>query len=126
MLIFATVVLGTLVVSPLKITLIRFRPCSTLPTVIALECEAGSSFPSGHSERVFALATILRGKGRKRAALLYILAATVAFSRVYLGVHYPLDIFVGSLIGLIVGKVTLRLEKRMVGTTYQFIKPIHG
>ncbi len=59
-------------------------------------------FVSSHSSNFFALATLsvllLGWKGRGRMAL-YAIAALVALSRVYLGVHYPGDVIVGSLVG---------------------------
>ncbi|MBS7626071.1 phosphatase PAP2 family protein [Candidatus Bathyarchaeota archaeon] len=123
-LIFVTIILGTLAVSPLKATVTRLRPYSTLP-VVPLDYEAGSSFPSGHSERIFAMATVLGRWGRTKSLLLYSLAVTVAFSRVYIGVHYPTDVLVGSLMGLIVGRITLRLERIVVGFASKFID-FHG
>ncbi|MBS7651306.1 MAG: phosphatase PAP2 family protein [Candidatus Bathyarchaeia archaeon] len=125
LLIFVTIILGTLVVSPLKATVTRLRPYSTLPTVVPLDYEAGSSFPSGHSERIFALATVIRG-GWRKSLLAYSLAATVAFSRLYLGVHYPTDVLFGSVIGLIVGVITLRLERRIIWLSSRFIDWFQG
>lgn len=112
-LIFTTIVLGTFIMFPLKAVIMRPRPYSTLSTVVALDYEAGSSFPSGHAERIFALAAVHSKKEREKVLLLYLLATIVAFSRVYLGVHYPLDVFVGSLIGWVIGKATLRWEKKV-------------
>lgn len=62
LLIFTTIALGTLIASPLKALIIRPRPYSTVSTVVALEHDAGSSFPSGHSERIFAIAAVLSRK----------------------------------------------------------------
>jgi len=62
------------------------------------------SFPSGHAASSFAAATVLAfALSRRRAATAWILAATVAFSRIYIGVHYPLDVVVGALIGMLLG-----------------------
>ena len=62
------------------------------------------SFPSGHSASSFAAATVFAfALTRRRAATIWTLAATVAFSRVYIGVHYPLDVVVGALIGVLIG-----------------------
>ena len=62
------------------------------------------SFPSGHTTTSFAAATVLAfALTRRRAALTWALALAVAFSRVYIGVHYPLDVGVGALIGVLIG-----------------------
>lgn len=62
------------------------------------------SFPSGHSTSSFAAATVLAfALTRRRAALTWALATTVAFSRIYIGVHYPLDVVVGALVGVLLG-----------------------
>ena len=62
------------------------------------------SFPSGHSASSFGAATVLAfALSRRRAAIVWALAATVAFSRIYIGVHYPLDVAVGALTGVLLG-----------------------
>jgi undecaprenyl-diphosphatase len=61
-----------------------------------------SSFPSGHAATSFAAATILSFAFPKAAPAFIVLAAAVAFSRVYVGVHYPLDVIAGAALGAIV------------------------
>ncbi len=111
-LVLATVVIGTLILAPLKIVIHRPRPYLTLHEVVPLEKEAGMSFPSGHSTRAFALAAVLSDGSVKKLAL-YSYAALIAFSRMYIGVHYPLDVIAGGFIGWAVGKCTLRIENRI-------------
>jgi undecaprenyl-diphosphatase len=60
------------------------------------------SFPSGHAATSFAAATILSLAFPRFAPFLFVLAAAVAWSRVYVGVHYPLDILGGAVLGVLV------------------------
>lgn len=66
------------------------------------------SFPSGHSATSFACAATLAWLTPLPKTALYLLAALIAFSRVYNGVHYPLDVIGGALLGLAVA-TALRL-----------------
>ncbi|MDR2039084.1 MAG: phosphatase PAP2 family protein [Bacteroidales bacterium] len=62
-------------------------------------------FVSSHAANVFAVATFLAHQIRnpKWSILLYIWAIIVSYSRIYLGVHYPLDILCGAILGVIIG-----------------------
>ena len=112
-LILVSVLIGTVITLPIKVFIPRPRPYMTLPMAIPLEREAGSSFPSGHSERAFALAVVLSRKRPRLTFPICSLAILVAFSRIYIGVHYPFDVAFGSAIGWMIGKTTLRYEHRL-------------
>jgi undecaprenyl-diphosphatase len=66
------------------------------------------SFPSGHAATSFAAATILAFAFPRFRLLLFTLAAAIAFSRIYVGVHYPLDAVGGAVLGVLVA-TALRL-----------------
>jgi undecaprenyl-diphosphatase len=60
------------------------------------------SFPSGHATASFACATMLAFFAPRAAPALFLLAAAIAWSRVYVGVHYPLDVLGGALLGVLI------------------------
>ena len=61
------------------------------------------SFPSAHAMNMFAGATLLTLLYPKRAVWFFCIAVPVAFSRIYVGVHYPSDFFVGAILGSAIG-----------------------
>jgi undecaprenyl-diphosphatase len=71
-----------------------------------------ASFPSGHAATSFAAATMLSFAFPRFAPFLYVLAAAVAFSRVYVGVHYPLDVIGGAFLGVLVAAAVRLLVSR--------------
>lgn len=86
----------------LKNIICRVRPCYAKPLAKLLIPKPHTySFPSGHSSSSFAAAIILSKYIKKGAPLFYTLAAGVAFSRMYLYVHYPSDIIAGIILGIL-------------------------
>jgi membrane-associated phospholipid phosphatase len=71
-----------------------------------------ASFPSGHAATSFAGATVLTLARPRWAPAFYLLALAIGFSRVYVGVHYPLDIVGGAILGIGVA-LALRLLARV-------------
>ena len=89
----------------------RIRPSHEFYEYINLLVSKGGkySFPSNHAANSFVFATVLSYFYDENRISLYILASTIAFSRVYVGVHYPLDIIFGSIIGYIISWIILSL-----------------
>jgi membrane-associated phospholipid phosphatase len=96
----------------LKALVDRNRPPLRYPepkTLVPVPHDA--SFPSGHAATSFAAATMLAFAFPPLAPVLVLLAAAVAFSRVYVGVHYPLDILGGAVLGALVALIVRPLVR---------------
>lgn len=95
----------------LKEVFARSRPDVGMGAVILTYGVNNSySFPSGHAMIAFAMAALLSSAVRKHAAAFYLLAASIALSRVYLGRHYPSDILAGACLGWIIGWTAGRIH----------------
>jgi undecaprenyl-diphosphatase len=70
------------------------------------------SFPSGHTATAFAGATLLSAFVPRAAPAFYLLAAAIAYSRLYVGVHFPLDVVGGVVIGLVTALLLLSAARR--------------
>src|ERR1035437_1016470 len=89
-----------LVIGAIRNLVARPRPCLVLPDVNALlGCTTSGSLPSAHAANWFALAMVAFLFYRRSAWFMFPLAASVAFSRVYCGVHYPSDVCIGAILG---------------------------
>lgn len=67
------------------------------------------SFPSGHTASSFAVAAVFIGTDNAASFEIIILASLIAFSRIYLAVHYPSDVIGGGIIGFLCGLFTVIL-----------------
>ncbi|MBI1287459.1 MAG: phosphatase PAP2 family protein [Flavobacteriales bacterium] len=97
----------------------RLRPCHNQLlleklNVVSGNCGGKYGFVSSHAANVFGLAILLKvvlNQNKKLMIALLFWASLIAFSRVYLGVHYPLDVFVGGVFGSLVGYLNFRLVR---------------
>jgi undecaprenyl-diphosphatase len=91
----------------------RARPDGIHRYFFFSDIDSGKSFPSGHSEEAFSGSVILSAFCKNNVAF-YALAVLTALSRIYIGVHYPIDTIFGSVIGLIVGNIALGIPTRQI------------
>ncbi|MBR1876428.1 MAG: phosphatase PAP2 family protein [Lachnospiraceae bacterium] len=105
----------TLINGILKNIVGRIRPYEVID---GLNCLVGvqkdPSFPSGHTTSSFAVAWIIFKKLPKKFGIpALILAALIALSRLYVGVHYPTDVLAGVFIGILLGILAIIITDRL-------------
>jgi undecaprenyl-diphosphatase len=114
LILWAGLTLTYYVSSLLKDTFARPRPCAALPDVrLVMGLEKSFSFPSTHAMQSFMAATVM-ARYFSWGAALFGVAALVAFSRVYIGVHYASDVLAGAVLGTLLGYILVRLFKKDV------------
>ena len=89
------------------------RPCNALSDVrLLVGCTKSFSFPSGHATNAFAVATYLSYNYRRYFPCFFFMAVIIAYSRIYVGVHYPLDVASGALVGGIGALLAIEADKK--------------
>ena len=98
---------------------LRLRPCHTPLLEVKMRlvtCGGQYGFYSSHASNMFFLATFLSsllGKKYKYFTfLIFVWASIIAYSRIYLGVHFPFDVAYGALIGFLLGGLFSVLAKK--------------
>jgi len=97
---------------PAKWLVRQRRPSPGFPPPL-IRMPRSTSFPSAHSAAAFAFATGATRESPVLATGLVQLAATVAYSRVHAGVHYPSDVAAGAAIGIGAGVLATRLRRAL-------------
>lgn len=90
----------TLITQLVKILVMRPRPYTELSNLVVLGLETDYSFPSGHTSTSTAMAYLLSREYKKWIFML--IPIVVAFTRLYIGVHYPSDVLGGFLLGFLI------------------------
>ncbi|WP_299130016.1 phosphatase PAP2 family protein [uncultured Winogradskyella sp.] len=106
-----------------KRSVLRFRPCACdeikdIIRYIAERCSANRSFFSGHASNSMAAAVfgglVLRPYYKNLLFILLFWAFVVAYSRIYVGVHFPVDLLCGMTFGALAGFGFYKLNKRLL------------
>ena len=107
----AVYLLGQIV---LKHLVSRPRPCQIDQTFAMLVARpSSSSFPSTHSAWAFGAATAIFMQHRKLGAAAYAVAALIAFSRMYMFLHFPTDVLFGTALGIALGVLAHWITKAL-------------
>ncbi len=102
----------------------RLRPCQVLQGVrLLVGCSDSFSFPSNHATNAFALAVFFAVSNRRLAIPLFLLAALVGYSRIYVGVHYPTDVLAGAVLGAMIGLAFGGCSKWLVRRRSKLVTP---
>ena len=110
-----------------KYGILRLRPChdSTLDHLMReVECGGQYGFYSSHASNTFLLANFLTvllwRKYKYLPVFLFAWSALVAYSRIYLGVHFPLDILMGAAMGYFIGGFFASLSWKVIKKANKF------
>lgn len=87
----------------------RVRPEYVLSFSYLIDQTSTFSFPSTHATVAFASSWILSHRHPRWKVLVYLLAFLIAFSRIYLGKHYPSDVVFGAMMGICIGIISEKL-----------------
>ena len=93
----------------------RMRPYKKHDKIPIMYPPDKHSFPSGHTMIGFAISFSVGSYSFGSAILFYTIASLIAFSRVYVGLHYPLDVICGIVLGSIIGMLTNMAFYYMIG-----------
>ena len=99
----------------LKNVIARSRPCwINKDWQMLISIPKDYSFPSGHTQASVIAATILTLYKKKWGIVVIPLTVIIAFSRLYLYVHFPTDVLGGALLGLIIGLFTYYVGNKII------------
>jgi undecaprenyl-diphosphatase len=108
----------------IKDNFIRLRPChdpflTAKVRFLVSYCPVSSSFTSSHAVNHFAAAMFIFTTFKKAVspkwAYLFLWAFAISYAQVYVGVHFPLDIFCGAIVGLILGYIPAKIFNNRIG-----------
>jgi undecaprenyl-diphosphatase len=116
--VLVAVVLADVTTTLVKLVVPRARP--HVETLVHRPTD--HSFPSGHSATAFASATVIAAAAPRLRVPLFLLAAGIAFSRVYVGVHWPLDVLAGAAYGVLLGVLLVRALPPLVAALLRLLR----
>ncbi len=103
----------------------RVRPCNdnNVESIARVDCGVGYSFPSSHATNHFALGIyfflVFLGINKFVASAFVLWAIIISFAQVYVGVHYPLDVTAGMILGVFIGMLMYKLLHYLEGRYLQ-------
>ncbi|MCC6503229.1 MAG: phosphatase PAP2 family protein [Deltaproteobacteria bacterium] len=106
------VISSDLVANAMKHYFMRLRPCHTIEGVrLLVGCGKAFSMPSSHAVNIFSAMAFLTARYRKFWPVFMAIALIVAYSRVYVGAHYPTDVMAGAVLGTVMALIFYSAER---------------
>jgi membrane-associated phospholipid phosphatase len=108
----------------IKENFLRLRPCHDPQVADSIRflvnyCPVSSSFTSSHAVNHFAVAmfifTTFKTVLSPKWAFIFLWASAIAYAQVYVGVHFPIDVICGSMLGLAIGYIPAKLFNARIG-----------
>ncbi len=100
------------IVTPFEIFMPRERPFVVLGFDPLVPKEASPAFPSSHATFFFALSTVIFFKNQRLGIFLYICSILISLSRVHTGLHWPLDVLAGAMLGIATGLIFQKIKEK--------------
>lgn len=117
----------------IKESIMRLRPCRN-PVIesqvrfLVKYCPMSSSFISSHATTHFGVAWFLYSTLRQYTSpyigLFFVWAGLISYAQVYVGVHFPIDVFCGALVGCLLGYIMSKLFNRYIGLIINPLKTL--
>jgi len=92
----------------------RARPFVENQVNLLLEHAPSSAFPSGHAAFYFAISTIVYCYNKRLGILFFIGSFLIGFGRIFVGFHWPTDIFAGMIVGIFSGLLVRKIFKKLL------------
>ena len=107
----------------LKNLIARPRPCATYPELVELvKIPTSYSFPSGHTVSAMAVAFTVLSQHKKLGIVTLVMAFLMGLSRLYVGVHFPTDVYGGIIVGAAIAFAVYCAEKKITPFIMKKIK----
>jgi len=109
---FGAVLAKEIFVDVIRQVLPRARPFVENQIYLLIDNATTPAFPSAHAAFYFAMATVVYLHNKKLGSLFFLSALLISVARVFSGVHWPSDIFAGSLVGIFSGFLVHTISKK--------------